>query len=172
MAHSAPAWIRSTALALIFAGAVSGCAFDPLSSQDPEGPWSPSKPVPSAAAPEHHDEQPTFTQLGVASWYRETGRFKRTANGERPSTLLLTAAHRTLPFGTIVRVTSLRTGQSVVVRINDRGPYKHGRIIDLSVAAAEHLGILEGGIAQVRLEVYSSDQRRPGSEQTALGVAH
>jgi rare lipoprotein A len=78
-------------------------------------------------------------QQGIASWYgAESGR--RTANGERFPTREATAAHKTMPFGTRIRVTDMATGRSVVVRINDRGPYVRGRIIDLSPAAARALG--------------------------------
>ena len=88
-------------------------------------------------------------QKGVASWYGPGFHGKKTANGERFNTHALTAAHKTLPFDTKVRVTNERTGKSVVVRINDRGPYAHGRVIDLSKAAAEAVGISD--IAQVTL---------------------
>src|SRR3954463_15258962 len=88
-------------------------------------------------------------QSGAASWYGPGFHGKRTANGETFSTNALTAAHKTLPFGTKVRVTNERTGQSVVVRINDRGPYAHGRVIDLSKAAAETVGI--AGVGKVTL---------------------
>src|SRR5215217_3975922 len=84
-------------------------------------------------------------QTGAASWYGPGFHGKRTANGERFNTHALTAAHKTLPFGTQLRVTNERTGTSVVVRINDRGPYAHGRVIDLSKAAAEAVGILSVG---------------------------
>src|SRR5215212_4566193 len=80
-------------------------------------------------------------QKGAASWYGPGFHGKRTANGEKFNTHALTAAHKTLPFGTQVRVTNERTGKSVVVRINDRGPYAHGRVIDLSKAAAQAVGI-------------------------------
>ena len=76
-----------------------------------------------------------------------------TATGERFDPSGMTAAHRTLPFGTRVRVTRVDTGNSVVVRINDRGPFKPGRVIDLSEGAAENLGITGVGLAEVRLEV-------------------
>lgn len=113
----------------------------------------------SASAPAtSRNEIPTYTQSGIASWYRESGRFKRTASGEQPEPMRFTAAHRFLPFGTIVRVTSLRTGRSVLVRINDRGPFVHQRIIDVSYAAAATLGILDNGLAKVRLVVNRSDQ--------------
>ena len=88
-------------------------------------------------------------QKGVASWYGPGFHGKKTANGERFNTNDLTAAHKTLPFGTQLRVTNERTGKSVVVRINDRGPYAHGRMIDLSKAAAEAVGI--EGVGQVSL---------------------
>ena len=88
-------------------------------------------------------------QTGAASWYGPGFHGKKTANGERFNTHDLTAAHKTLPFGTKVRVTNEQTGQSVVVRINDRGPYAHGRVIDLSKAAAEAVGI--AGVGKVTL---------------------
>ena len=88
-------------------------------------------------------------QTGAASWYGPGFHGKRTANGERFNTHALTAAHKTLPFGTQLRVTNERTGRSVVVRINDRGPYAHGRVIDLSKAAADAVGIL--GVGMVTL---------------------
>src|SRR6478672_3215486 len=88
-------------------------------------------------------------QAGPASWYGPGFHGKRTANGERFNTHALTAAHRTLPFGSQVKVTNERTGKSVVVRINDRGPFTGGRIIDLSQAAARAVGI--SGVGKVSL---------------------
>jgi rare lipoprotein A len=90
---------------------------------------------------------------GKASWYG--GRFhgRRTASGERFDKRALTAAHRTLPFGTRVRVTNLATGKSVVVRINDRGPFGQGRILDVSEAAARRLGMIRAGVVVVTVEV-------------------
>lgn len=89
---------------------------------------------------------------GLASYY---GYRSRTASGEMMNPKAMTAAHRTLPFGTRVRVTAVRTGRSVVVRINDRGPFIRGRIIDVSTAAARALGITGAGVAPVRIEVVS-----------------
>lgn len=89
---------------------------------------------------------------GTASYYGKAHHGKRTASGERFNQNALTAAHRTLAFGTRVRVTNLDNGRSVVVRINDRGPFGRGRIIDLSKAAAEQLNMLRTGTAPVRLE--------------------
>src|SRR4051794_14536630 len=94
-------------------------------------------------------EEPKPIQTGAASWYGPGFHGKKTANGERFNTHDLTAAHKTLPFGTKVRVTNEQTGKSVVVRINDRGPYAHGRVIDLSKAAAEAVGI--SGVGKVTL---------------------
>ena len=88
-------------------------------------------------------------QSGRASWYGPGFHGRRTASGETFNTNDLTAAHRTLPFGTKVRVVNKKTGKSVVVRINDRGPYAHGRIIDLSKASAQALGITGVGSVEV-----------------------
>jgi rare lipoprotein A len=88
--------------------------------------------------------------VGVASFYTEG---QVTANGEKFDTHELTAAHRTLPFGTRVRVTNVETGQSVTVRINDRGPFIPGRVVDVTYSAAETLGMLEKGVTKVKLDV-------------------
>ena len=112
-------------------------------------------PSPSVVAPPPAAE---FTQVGLASWYGKDHDGKTTASGERFQMKAMTAAHRSLPFGTIVRVTALATGRSVNVRINDRGPYVGGRIIDLSAAAAARLGAREDGSFRVRLEVFPADQ--------------
>lgn len=88
---------------------------------------------------------------GLASWYGPGFHGRRTANGERYDMHALTAAHKTLPFGTKVRVRSVHTGKEVVVRINDRGPYKHSRIIDLSLGAISALGLRHRGVTEVVL---------------------
>ena len=95
-------------------------------------------------------------ETGLASWYGKAHHGQRTASGERFDMHALTAAHRTLPFGTIVRVTDVKSGKSVKVRINDRGPFRPGRIIDLSYEAARKLGIVSRGTARVELTVISS----------------
>jgi rare lipoprotein A len=94
-----------------------------------------------------------LTLEGVASFYAEDFHGKLTSNGETYDMNGLTAAHRTFPFGTKVRVTNLENGKSVVVRINDRGPFKEGRIIDLSRGAAERIDLIPTGTARVKLEV-------------------
>jgi len=90
---------------------------------------------------------------GVASYYGKEHHGKKTANGEIFDMNKLTAAHRSLPFGSQVKVTNLSNQRSVIVRINDRGPYYQGRIIDLSQAAAERLDMVQSGITKVKLEV-------------------
>jgi rare lipoprotein A len=91
---------------------------------------------------------------GIASWYGPGFAGRRTASGERFDPSKMTAAHRTLPFGTRVRVVALRTGDSVVVRINDRGPFgNRGRIIDLARGAARRIGLDRAGVMRVRLEI-------------------
>ena len=90
---------------------------------------------------------------GKASWYGPKFHGRRTANGEIFNSNALTAAHRSLPFGTKVKVTNVRNGRSVIVRINDRGPFIKGRIIDVSAGAARRLNMIGSGIATVQLEI-------------------
>jgi len=92
-------------------------------------------------------------QLGKASYYSRSWIGKLTASGERYQSGDYTAAHKTLPFNTMVRVTNQKNGESVIVRINDRGPYKRGRILDLSMAAARKIHMIGMGIVPVKLEV-------------------
>ncbi|HET9026502.1 MAG TPA: septal ring lytic transglycosylase RlpA family protein [Trueperaceae bacterium] len=107
---------------------------------------TPPRPVATATAA-------AGVQSGMASWYGPGFAGKRTANGEIFNPSELTAAHRELPFNTLVKVINETNGRSVVVRINDRGPFKGGRIIDLSRAGAEAIGMIGSGVARVRLEV-------------------
>jgi rare lipoprotein A len=94
------------------------------------------------------------TEKGIASWYSvRTNRGTRTASGRKLCDHTLTAAHRKLPFGTPVRVTDVRTGKSVVVEITDRGPFKKGRVIDVSLAAAKELGFYSRGLTPVKVEI-------------------
>jgi rare lipoprotein A len=110
-------------------------------------------PVPIAQAQLVASAAARSVSTGQASWYGPGFYGNRTANGEvfRPGTL--TAAHRSLPFGTRVRVTNLNNGRSTVVRINDRGPFHGSRVIDLAHGAAQDLGVIASGVAQVKLEV-------------------
>lgn len=101
--------------------------------------------------------EPVVVQQGRASWYGPGLHGRRTANGERFDMYALTAAHRTLPFGTLLRVRSLVNGSEVDVRVNDRGPFTPGVVIDLSKSAAEAIGLLGLGIKEVSLTVVSPD---------------
>jgi rare lipoprotein A len=94
-----------------------------------------------------------YHETGIASWYGPGFQGNLTANGEVYDMNGISAAHKTLPFGTLVRVIDLETGRSIVVRINDRGPFVEGRIIDLSKGAAQKLGMVERGIIQVGLRI-------------------
>jgi rare lipoprotein A len=123
--------------AVVFLAAAFGCVssrnynvYDNIEIQDLDGLWK---------------------QTGIASWYGEEFHGRRTANGETYDMNAYTAAHRTLSFGTIVLVRNLENGKEVKVRINDRGPFKQGRVIDLSFAAAEKIEMLEKGIAEVTI---------------------
>ena len=94
-----------------------------------------------------------WTEVGIASWYGKPFHGRLTANGERYNMYGISAAHKTLPLGTKVKVTRLDNGRSLVVRINDRGPFVQGRIIDLSYGAAKKLKMVQEGIVKVRIEV-------------------
>jgi rare lipoprotein A len=101
-------------------------------------------------ASHHHTGETKTASQGVASFYTEG---TQTASGEKFDTHELTAAHPTLPFGTKLRVTNVSTGRSVTVRVNDRGPYVHGRVVDVSYSAADALGMVGKGVAKVKLDV-------------------
>jgi rare lipoprotein A len=105
------------------------------------------------AATVRDSAKPLSVETGKASWYGAPYHNRRSSNGEIYDMHSLTAAHRTLPLGSTVRVTNLKTGHSTVVRITDRGPFVEGRIVDLSLAAAKQADVWQAGVAQVRLEV-------------------
>jgi len=127
-----------------------GCAM----LQSPSGITPPTTPAQPEAKTSPSPEV-KLPQTGEASWYGPDHQGKQTASGQKFDEARFTAAHRTLPFGTKVKVTNLRNGKSVEVEINDRGPYAENRIIDLSQAAAKALDITESGTAPVRLELAS-----------------
>jgi len=102
-----------------------------------------------------------YDQTGIASWYGRDFHGRKTANGERYDMHALSAAHKTLPLPTLVRVTNLENGRSVVVRVNDRGPFARNRLIDLSYAAARSLGFVNKGTARVRVQTLDS---RPATQ--------
>lgn len=110
--------------------------------------------MPALALAAFTSTTPAQAQSGLASWY---ALHSRTACGEKMNPSAMTAAHRTLPCGTRIKVTHRGTGRSVVVRVNDRGPFKRGRVVDLSRGAAQRIGLMHAGVAQVSLQVVSGD---------------
>ena len=110
-------------------------------------------PAPETHVPSQAAAAPAWEQSGKVSWYGPGFQGRRTANGEIFDTNEMTMAHRSLAFGSKVRVTNLDNGRSVVVRVNDRGPYAGGRIADLSHAAAARLGFVEDGVVHARIEL-------------------
>ena len=104
--------------------------------------------------------QPDYVEEGMASWYGPGFHGGKTANGEQFDANGLTAAHRTLPLPSIIKVTLLSTGKSAIVRVNDRGPFAHSRIIDLSRGAAEKIGLLRVGVGKVRIEYMKKESER------------
>ncbi len=137
-------WRRLAASSVVVALAACAHAPPPSPSPSPSSRTSTVREIPRA---EHG------AQEGKASWYGREQHGHLTANGEHFDMYALTAAHRTLPMNTRVRVTNLRNGRSVVVRINDRGPYSKGRIIDVSLAAARVLDMIDAGVVPARVEV-------------------
>ncbi len=111
------------------------------------------KPSPQVVTASRGERVQDYSNEGLASWYGADFQGRRTSSGEIYDQRRFTAAHRHLPFGTLVRVTFLRTGKSIEVTINDRGPLKNGRIIDLSRAAAEAIGLKPFGVGRVKIEV-------------------
>lgn len=109
----------------------------------------------SSEAMEYSKKIHYTNKITMASYYSNSLQGRKTASGERYNKSLLTAAHRSLPFGTLVRVTMLSTGKQVIVKINDRGPFIQRRSIDLSYKAAKAIGIIRAGTGKVRLEVIS-----------------
>ena len=99
-------------------------------------------------------------QMGQCSWYGKQFNGRLTANGERYNMYSYTAAHKTLPFNTMVKVTNPLNGRSIIVRVNDRGPYAKGRIMDLSYIAAKKLGYIKSGIAKLKLKVLYKQKRK------------
>lgn len=104
-------------------------------------------------------EDYSYSEVGIASWYGEDFHAKKTANGENYDMNTLTAAHRTLPLPSIVKVTNLENGRSLVLRVNDRGPYAKNRIIDISKRGAQLLGFQTKGTAKVRVEILPEESK-------------
>src|ERR1700756_3767733 len=158
--------IQSFTYAAVVAGALllTGCAETQLAStwakqvnwpgqQESRGAYKVGNPYKVGSVWYYPEENFNLVETGIASWYGPGFHEDHTANGEVFDQNELTAAHRTLQLPCLARVTNLENGRSVVVRINDRGPYLHGRIMDVSMRAAELLGFANKGTVRVRLEV-------------------
>lgn len=142
-------------LTLILAGCSSAPRYG--SQTTPGKTTSPGRRTPTRQIPVEKSPELSYQRswIGLSSWYGEDFHGKKTANGEIFDMYALTAAHKTLPLGTQIRVTNLENNRSVVVRVNDRGPYIEGRILDLSYGAAKALGFENMGTAKVHIQVIS-----------------
>ena len=166
-------------LSLLILG-VAGCGHKQVAAYVPPPPSAPSLPSPASAAttappapnppsssatPVTADaadlafvarHAPIYVETGTASWYGPPYNRRRGANGEIFDQNMLSAAHRTLPMGSLLRVTNVATGQASVMRVTDRGPFVPGRVLDLSVASAKSIGVWQPGTATVRIEVFEA----------------
>ena len=133
-------------------------AVTPEAGSSSVAPTSPLPPVPSLSADEQFVDThtPIYSETGLASWYGPPYHNRVGANGQVYDENGLSAAHRTLPMGSLIRVVNVRTGQSAVMRVTDRGPFVPGRILDLSLAAAKAVGLYRAGVGEVRVDVFST----------------
>lgn len=164
-------YIKSFAVLSLFLGLLTSCSTGTpeLAGLSPQaqaeiiknygGIYKIGKPYQIAGRWYYPKEDYKYSETGVASWYGEDFNGKRTANGERYNMNTLTAAHRTLPLPCIVKVTNLQNGRSVVVRVNDRGPYVKDRIIDLSKHGAQLLGYMGQGTTKVKVEIMAKESK-------------
>lgn len=162
------------ALSVLLCLAAAGCHHKTQVAYQPPPPPRTHHPAPSARPAQNDDTDvaesapepppgffddtsgsPVYTEVGVASWYGPNYNRRAAADGTTFDQTAMTAAHRTLPMGSTVRVTNLATGQQVLVRITDRGPFSPGRVLDLSMGAAKAVGIYRAGIARVRVEAFA-----------------
>lgn len=125
-------------------------SYPQTSENQPAAPYSEETPEQAPLG------RPMYSEVGMASWYGPPYNKRRGANGQIYDENAITAAHRTLPMGSLIRVTNLQTGQSAMMRITDRGPFVPDRMIDLSVGAAKALGVWRPGTARVRIDVYET----------------
>jgi peptidoglycan lytic transglycosylase len=146
---------------------IAGCAHHPPPSRQPAPPPQPSPPPAIERQPAVAGE---YVEDGIASWYGIPFHGRRTSNGEIYNMNEFTAAHRTLPFNTVVRVTNLRNGKQTDVRINDRGPFVANRVIDLSHSAAEVIEMIGTGTAPVHLEIISGPSPQTGFFGVQVGA--
>lgn len=132
----------------------------PGASNRPSGRIPPTPLPPNGVSPEDirfvNTHEPILTEVGLATWYTAPYKGRKAANGEVFRDAAFTAAHRTLPMGSLVVVTNLTTGQWAAMRISDRGPFVEGRIVDLTVASAKATGVYRAGVVKVRLDVYQT----------------
>jgi rare lipoprotein A len=177
-------WFASAALTLLAISVLAGCShkhsypvakipapppIDSTSSQPASRPApypSASPQAPAAASPLSDDaaedaayvasHSPIYTEEGVASWYGPPYHNRQGANGKIFNQNAMTAAHRTLPMGSLIVVTNEKTGQSATMRVTDRGPFVQGRLLDLSMASAKATGVYRAGLATVRIDVYET----------------
>ena len=150
---------------VLFVFLIYGCASSPPRSQPPP-PSKPGYPKPYKVLGKWYQPLPHsegFRQRGIASWYGRDFHGKKTSNGEIYNMYAMTAAHKTLPLGTHVQVYNRENGRSIVVRINDRGPFVRGRIIDLSYTAARDIGIVGPGTARVEVVALGRPATSSGS---------
>ncbi|HEF4778974.1 septal ring lytic transglycosylase RlpA family protein [Burkholderia multivorans] len=112
-----------------------------------------------------------FRQTGRASWYGKGFHGRRTANGERFNMNAFTAAHRTLPLSSYIKVTNASNGKWVVVKVNDRGPFKRGRVLDLSYAAAKVIGLVHAGTGRVKIEGLSPQEAREARDEMLASIS-
>lgn len=152
-------WRKRAHLFFLMSVFMAGCSSAPRYGNQtvPGNPQKPARTQPSSQIPVEKLPELSYQRswIGLSSWYGEDFHGKKTANGEIFDMYALTAAHRTLPLGTLIRVTNLENNRSVVVKVNDRGPYVEGRILDLSYGAAKALGFENMGIAKVHIQVIS-----------------
>jgi rare lipoprotein A len=151
----------------LLASLVAALLLAPACASRASRPASSAATAPPASEPSEAQAAPAWSEEGLASWYGGGDGFdgKPTASGEIFDTFQFTAAHRQLPLGTIVDVTNLESGATVRVRVNDRGPFVRGRIIDVSRAAAQRLGMIGPGVARVRITI-ASPAPAPDAPQT------
>lgn len=148
---------------------LSACSLGPLQDAPPElsGNYKIGKPYQISGQWYYPHHNPDYDEVGIASWYGPGFHGNKTANGEIYDQNALTAAHPTLPMPVLVRVTNLENGRSLVLRVNDRGPFVGGRIIDVSRRAAERLGFWRQGTAWVRVKYLSGGPGSQPAKQTA-----
>lgn len=160
-----PRLLVSIAALAIAAGGLGACSVVPSDGGGAtQAMIAPPPPGPPHVFP---STVPSFIQTGLASWYGSDFHKKQTASGERFDMNELTCAHRSLPLDTMVRVTNLTNGHTVMVRVNDRGPFTPGRVIDVSRTAARLLDMTKSGVVPVRIEVFDTDQAQNLAEAPA-----